>query len=251
VVKLWKRCQPLDQAKEVYRGAETDATPAGARTLHDGDGHQVTLVRRSRSFFESEVSLLTPDGAKRIALPDKSAIRGLLHGQIIVSLDQDWKPEGGAENFVQGSVISLALGAVKADSLHLTPSVVFTPTATEFAQNVAITKNRLLLTTLENVQGRVYTYNLDTNGTWTRKKLDVPDNQAVSIESANWSDDRFFLSLQGFLTPPSLSLGDAAAGTLKQVKTTPARFDASADVVEQLVAVSKDGTKVPDFVVRR
>ena len=27
VVKLWKRGQPLDQAKEVYRGAETDATP--------------------------------------------------------------------------------------------------------------------------------------------------------------------------------------------------------------------------------
>jgi prolyl oligopeptidase len=250
VVKLWKRGQPMDQAKEVYRGAETDATPAAARTRHDGDGHQVTLVRRGRSFFETEVSLLTPDGAKRIALPDKSNIEGLIHGQIIVSLDQDWKPEGGAAIFVQGSVISLALEAVKADPLHLTPNVVFTPTATEFAQDVEITKNRLLLTTMENVQGRVYTYTLGANGAWTRKKLDVPDNQAVSIEDTNLLDDRFFLSLQGFLTQPSLSFGDAAAGTLKQVKTTPARFDASADVVEQLVAVSKDGTKVPYFVVR-
>jgi prolyl oligopeptidase len=69
--------------------------------------------------------------------------------------------------------------------------------------------------------------------------------------STNWSDDQFFLSLQGFLTPPSLLLGDAATGALHQAKTMPARFDASADVVEQLTAVSKDGTKVPYFVVRR
>ena len=37
-------------------------------------------------------------------------------------------------------------------------------------------------------------------GEWTRKKLDVPDNQAVDIVSANGADDRFFLEMQGFLT---------------------------------------------------
>jgi prolyl oligopeptidase len=251
VVKLWKRGQPLDQAQEVFRGAESDATPSAALSLHDGDGHQVTLLRRARTFFESEASLLTPDGPKRIALPAKASIEGFVHGQIIVSLEEDWTPEGGTARFVQGSVIALALDAVKADPVHLKPAVVFTPTATEFAQSVSRTKNRLLLTTLENVQGRVYSYTLDANGAWTRKKLDVPDNQTVSVVSTNWSDDQFFLSLQGFLTPPSLLLGDAATGALHQAKTMPARFDASADVVEQLTAVSKDGTKVPYFVVRR
>jgi len=251
VVKLWKRGQPLDQAKEVFRGAETDAVTAAAGTAHDGDGHQVTLLGRARSFFEREVWLLTPDGPKRIALPAKAHIEGLIHGQLIVSLDEDWTPEGGTAKFAQGSVISLALEAVKADSVHLKPTVVFTPTATEFAEGVSTTRNRLLLTTLENVQGRVYSYTLDAQGAWTKTKLDVPDNQTVSVTSTNWSDDRFFLSLEGFLTPPSLLLGDAAAGTLHQAKTTPARFDASVDVVEQLVAVSKDGTKVPYFVVRR
>src|SRR5271163_824432 len=46
VVKLWKRGQPLDEAKEVFRGAESDVS-AGAATLHDDDGHQVTLALRS------------------------------------------------------------------------------------------------------------------------------------------------------------------------------------------------------------
>ena len=76
-----------------------------------------------------------------------------------------------------------------------------------------------------------------------------PDNLTVSVTTTNWSDNRFFLSLTGFLTPSSLMLGDAATGTLKEAKTLPAQFDASRHTVEQLWAVSKDGTKVPYFVV--
>lgn len=249
VVKLWKRGQPLDQAKEVFRGLESDMV-ASALTLHDAAGHHVAMVIRTVNFFQSEVSLLSPDGVKRIALPGKANINGLIDGQIIVTLNEDWQPEGQSTKFSQGSIVSLDLEAVKKDPLHLRPTVVFAPTATEFAQSVDTTKNRLLLTTLENVQGRVYSYSFE-KGVWTPKKLDIPNNMAVSIESANWSDNQFFLSLNGFLTPSSLWLGDATTGTLKQAKTLPAQFDASQDVVEQLTAVSKDGTKVPCFVVRR
>jgi prolyl oligopeptidase len=250
VVKLWKRGQPLGQAKEVYRGAETDVL-VEAVTGHDGDGHQATVVLRRVTFFELEISLLTTDGVKRIALPGKASVNGLLNGQIVVTLDEDWKPEGGDTKFVQGSIVSLDLEAVKKDPRHLKPSVAFAPTATEFAQRAATTRNRLLVTTLENVQGRVYSYSFSAKGGWTRRKLDVPGNLAVSIVSANWSNDQFFLSVEGFLTPSSLLLGDAGAGTLKEAKTLPAQFDASGEVVEQLEAVSKDGTKVPYFVVRR
>jgi prolyl oligopeptidase len=81
--------------------------------------------------------------------------------------------------------------------------------------------------------------------------LDLPANLSVSIETTNQTDDRFFLGLEGFLTPSSLWLGDATAGTLKQVKARPPQFDGSRDVVEQFEATSKDGTKIPYFVVRR
>ena len=53
------------------------------------------------------------------------------------------------------------------------------------------------------------------------------------------------------MTPSSLWLGDAAAVTFQEARTLPPQFDASRDVVEQLEAISKDGTKVPYFVVRR
>src|SRR5262245_49093178 len=218
VMKLWKRGQALDQAKEVYRGSESDML-VEAQTLHDSDGHQATILHRQVNFFEYELSLLTADGAKRIGLPGKSTINRLLKRQIIARIDEDWKPQAEGGTLVKGSVVSLDLDAVRRDPLHLKPVLVFAPTATEFARGVSKTRNHLLLTTLENVQGRVYAYTFDDKGTWTRKKLPVPDSRTVSIVTANWSDDRFFLTVTGFLTPSSLLLGDAGAGTLKEAKT--------------------------------
>ena len=248
IVKLWKRGQPLDQAKEVYRGKESDED-AGPRVLHDAQGHHASLLTRNVDFFSSEVYLLASDGVKRITLPGKMEIDGMLNGQIIVSLNEDWKPEGASSSFVQGSIVALDLAAVEKDPAHLKPAVIFEPTAKEFEQEVAITRSHLLITTLDNVQGRAYEYTRGKDGSWTRKKFDVPDNQTVGVVTTNTSDDKFFLTLTGFLTPSSLELGDAATGELKLVKTLPAEFDASKDVVEQLEATSKDGTKVPYFVV--
>jgi prolyl oligopeptidase len=250
VVKLWKRGEPLDQAKEIYRGKESDVS-AGSSTLHDNHGHHVTILNRGVNFFESELSLLTPSGPSRIALPPKVDLNGLLDNQLIVTLNQDWKPEGLDTTFAQGSVVSLDLDAVKKDPLHLKPTIVFKPTAAEFAQEAATTRNHLLVTTLEHVQGRAYVYTRDKKGEWTRKKLDVPDNVSVSVVTTNTSDDQFFLALTGFLTPSSLLLGDAATASVKEAKTLPAQFDASNLTVEQLEATSKDDTKVPYFVVRR
>ena len=55
--------------------------------------------------------------------------------------------------------------------------------------------------------------------------------------------------MTGFLTPSSIWLADAARGTASQLKTLAPRFDASRSVVEQMEATSKDGTKVPYFIV--
>ncbi len=251
IIKLWKRGESLDVAKEVFRGTADDVRVEPI-TLEDSYRHRVTMVVRAINFFETEVSLLTSNGTTRVALPAKSEIDGLVKNQLIVTLNEDWKPEGLATTFVQGSVVSISLPALKKDSAHLKPTVVFAPTAVEFAQEAAVTKNHLLLTTLEHVQGRAYIYTRQPNGIWTRAKLDVPDNQTISITSTNNSDDQFFLSRTGFLSPSALLLGDAATGSsLSAAKELPAQFDASNEVVEQFEATSKDGTKVPYFLVRR
>jgi prolyl oligopeptidase len=251
VVKELKRGELLERATEIYRGADSDELGSRAAVLHDGDGHQAAVVMRGPTFFETELSLLKGARTERIALPGKVRINGLVGGQVIVTLNEDWKPEGQNTTLGMGSIVALNLDTLEKDPLHLKPNVVFAPSAKEFAQSVAITKDRLLLTTLENVQGRAYTCVVRANGSWARTKLAIPDDRTVSIVSTNWSDNQFFLELTGFLNPPSLWIGDAMAGTVKAVKTLPAKFDASQMIVKQLEAVSKDGTRVPYFVVRR
>jgi prolyl oligopeptidase len=250
-VREWKRGEPLESDKEVFRGDVKDnGYGDNPFVLRDGQGHHAAMVERNLTTFESEIYIMLPGGFKKLGLPRKDQVEGLLDGQLIVTLNQDWTPEGQTNGFVQGSVVSLDLAAVEKDPEHLNPMVVFAPTAQEFEKEVGTTKNHLILTALNHVQGRAYVYSF-SDGAWTRKQLPVPDNQTVDISTASRTDDRFFIALEGFLSPPSLWLGDAGKGSLELAKTQKPLFDASNDVVEQLEATSKDGTKVPYFVVHR
>ena len=248
-VREWKRGTPLDSAKEVYRGQVNDnGYGDNPYVMVDGQGHKASAVIRNLTTFTHEYYLLLKDGPKKLGLPNKAELEGLLDGQILVSLEEDWTPAGG-KAFAQGSVVALSLEAAEKDPDHLKPLVVFAPTAQEFEQSVATTRNHLILTTLEHVQGRAYVYTHSSSGQWARKKLEVPDNQTVRISATNQMDDRFFTVLTGFTAPNSLWVGDAKDGSLKPAKSQKPQFDASNEVVEQLEATSKDGTKVPYFVV--
>ena len=97
----------------------------------------------------------------------KSSIDDLLHGQLIVTINQDWEPGGANMPRARGS---LDLEAVRKDPLHLKPRLVFAPTAVEFFQDLATTRNHLILTTLESVQGRAYVLISPADGAWTRNR---------------------------------------------------------------------------------
>lgn len=247
IVKEWKRGTPLDQAKEVFRGQESDMLASGF-TMRDAQGDVMTVFLRQVTFFEGQYQVETPKGLKTLSIPKKSSPAGLLDGRFLLTISEDWTPAGQSKTFRQGSLLEMKLKEVIADPEHLKPSVIFEPTAQEFLGQSATTKSRLLVTTLDHVQGKAYVYTPSGSG-WTRKPLPVPENVTVTFVAANATDEKFFLDIEGFLSPSALWMGDAGTASLVLEKTEPARFDASKDVVEQLEATSKDGTKVPYFLV--
>ncbi len=251
-VRRWKRGQPLESAVEVYRGDVKDnGYGDNPEVLVDGQGNHVAFVERDMTTFTSENYLLLPDGAKKLGLPPKASIDGMVSGQLLVKLEEDWTPEGQTTAVAKGSLIALDLAATEKDPVRLKPTVVFAPTSEEFEEWSSTTKNHLIVATLDHVQQRVYVYTLGTDGNWTRTRLPVPDNVTIGSVATSHTDDLFFLGLEGFLTPPSLWLGDAAKGSFVPAKSQKAQFDASDLVVQQLEATSKDGTKVPYFIVHR
>jgi prolyl oligopeptidase len=251
-VREWKRGQPLESAREVFRGDVKDNGYGDyAQVFIDGQGHVAKVVTRNLSTFARETYLLLAGGPKKLALPLKARVEGMLDGQLLLELDEDWTPEGRGSKIAQGSVVAMDLAAAEKNPAQLNPVVVFAPTSEEFEQWFDTTKNHLIVATLEHVQQRAYVYTLSSDGNWTRKRLPLPDNLTISTQTFSRTDDRFFIGVEGFLTPPSLWLGDAGDGSFALVKSQKPQFDASADVVEQLEATSKDGTKVPYFVVHR
>jgi prolyl oligopeptidase len=102
------------------------------------------------------------------------------------------------------------------------------------------------------VAGRLtqFSFGRDNRPVWSGASIAVPDNVAVNLGDSSKSRGEAFVSFQGFLTPPTLSLASVDTGALTELKSAPAKFDASTHVVEQYEATSTDGTKIPYFITR-
>jgi prolyl oligopeptidase len=246
VVKSLKRGQKLASAKEIFRGKPTDIQ-VGPASFQDGDGHRAVFIQRGITFFESETYLVKGGKAVKLDLPLKANVTDLVAGRLLVKLEQDWT--AGGKSFPQGSLVSLDLAAVTADPKHLAPILVYAPGPRESLDEIASTRSHLIVTSYEDVKGRASVYTPAADGGWTQRKLDLPDSSSIGIVDADFHSEDAFLSVTGFLTPSTIVLADTASGKIDTVKSLPAKFDASKDVVEQHEATSKDGTKIPYFIV--
>jgi prolyl oligopeptidase len=246
IVKTLQRGQALDQAQEIFRGKPTD-TGVGLMKFEDGGGHRAVIIRRSTSFFEAEYYLVRDGKPLKLALPLKSDISELVAGRLLVKLDDDW--HANDTHFYEGSLVALDLEALAAAPDSPAPTLVYRPGPREALDQVSATKDRLIVTTYENVKGRAFIYTPAEKDGWTHRQLDLPDNLSIGISDTDSRSDRAFLTISGFLTPSTLLLADAASGETKPQKSLQAKFDASKDVVEQRQATSKDGTKIPYFIV--
>ncbi|MBV9718512.1 MAG: S9 family peptidase [Candidatus Eremiobacteraeota bacterium] len=248
VVKRLERGQPLSSAVEVFRGAPSDGgygvTPI---VLHDGAGDTAAIIERPLSTFTSEHYLLTQRGAQRLDVPLLAQTAGLVDGRLLFTLQQDWSVNGAV--FAQGSLVSIDLAAAMADPQHLRPSLAYAPGPRESLDAVAQTSSRLLLTTYENVRGREWVYTPVAGGGWSKKRLDLPDDSSVVVNDADLHGESAYITTTSFLTPSTLWHLDASNAALSIVRVSPARFDASNSAVEQREATSKDGTRIPYFIV--
>jgi prolyl oligopeptidase len=241
-LRLVKRGQPLAAATVLFRGRPGD-NRVDARVLRGADHRvQAIVVDRGASFFESEHFLVTPAGPVQLPLPRKVNLDGLVDGQLVFTIEEDWQGHPG------GALMSYDLAELKRDPAAAKATLVLQPGPTQAVEAVRETRGRLLVALLDNVNGAVDAYAHGAGG-WTHRRLDLPAGSSVQFGSANDADDRVFITTEGYLTPPTLWLADAAQGTLARLRSLPARFDASKDVVEQLSATSADGTRIPYFIV--
>jgi prolyl oligopeptidase len=246
VAKLLKRGQAAAAAKQVFSGEKDDGGyGVSSSVFREPDGKVVTVViKRPLDTFNSEYYLLDGDRPLRLDLPRKSSLHAYVSGRLVVSLEEDWAAKGLKE----GDLVDFDVTAVKRQPDQLTPALVLRPSTSQSVEQVGATRDRLVVVMLDNVKGQVRSLRRDGAG-WTSTTLDLPKDSTLALASTSDHDDQVLVSAASFLSPSGQWLADAASGKAARLRSLPARFDASRFAVDQFWATSKDGTKVPYFVV--
>lgn len=242
-VKLWKRGTLLKDAQLIFEGDVNDVS-SGGYVLRDGD-RKYLIVSRGMTFYTSKSFVWESGKLIPLALPDDSGPGGILSNQLIVNLKSDWEVKG--VTYKQGSLISLNFTSLLLGQKKVLK--IYEPDAVSSVADYSLTKNRLLLNVMNNVKNELYTCNLNNDGTWQKTKVAAPDLGTIGIGATDEFSDDYFFTFQNFLTPTSLYAANAKTNVAKVVKSLPYYFDSNKYKVEQFRAVSKDGEKIPYFVI--
>ncbi|WOS41600.1 prolyl oligopeptidase family serine peptidase [Xanthomonas rydalmerensis] len=248
IVKQWKRGTPMSSATLVYEGKPDDMYIAA---MHDDTpGYERDFVSRTLAFYNDEMYLRGADGhLTKIDVPN-SANKGVHRQWLTLELRDPWTV--GGTTYPAGALLATKFDDFMAGKR--TFQVLFTPTETASLASFAWTKSRLVLNVLDDVKSRLWVLT-PGEGEWARAPFPVGDLAfgSTSVDAVDADEnDQVWLTSTDFLTPTTLMLADVQRGpkSIETLKAMPSFFDASKDAIEQHFAVSKDGTKVPYFLVR-
>ena len=242
IVKRWQRGTPLAKATIVGEGIATDVR-VGTRLIVDGD-RQWPLFERGTDFYHSEISHVAADGRLvRSPLPTDAEVEDVLGGRLVAKLQTPWQGRPA------GALVAYSIADVLAGKPPVIETVLL-PIASQSIEQVTAGKDMLWVKLLDDVAGKLVALERSPKGEWRGTPVALAPNSTVRLEAASGTTELAFATVEGMLTPPTLyAIKPGSAPT--SIQALPARFDASTMTVEQRFATSKDGTRVPYFLVRK
>jgi prolyl oligopeptidase len=118
----------------------------------------------------------------------------------------------------------------------------------EVIQSVSAVGGKLIITYIKDVTHRVYVYAED--GTLERE-VPLPELGTVSGFGGKKEDQVTFFSLTSFTFPSTIYSYDLASGTIALHQKPEVLFNPSSYETRQVFYTSKDGTRIPMFIVHR
>ena len=248
IAKQWQRGTPLNEATTVFE-ASIDDVFAYAYSSHTPEA-RYDLVNLTPEFFRGTSYLRLGGRLVKIDIPEDAQMQGFFNNHMLVSLRTDWTVAGAT--YPQDALLAIGLDDFLKGNRDF--EVLFEPSERVALDQVQSTRNHLVYTTLDNVHSRLYRLAPEENG-WTKEEIELPGIGTVRLNQRGSSDsffsdstDDFFFTYTDFVTPTSLYLV-GNEGETKRVKSSPEWFDATGMSVAQYQATSKDGTKIPYFVM--
>ncbi|WP_330948194.1 prolyl oligopeptidase family serine peptidase [Thermomonas sp. LB-4] len=244
IVKEWKRGTPLSAARTVYEGKPGDMYIAAMRD--HTPGWQRDFVSRTLAFYNDELYLRNADGSlAKIDVPN-SAQKNVHKEWLLLELREPY--EAGGRTWLPGSLIATRFDDFMAGKREFTP--LFQPDDHASLAGYTWTKDHLVLNVMEDVKNRLSVLTPGKDGWVKTAFVGAPTIGTIGVGAVDADDSNaVWLTATDFLTPTTLSIAEVGKQP-EELKSNPVFFDGSKDVIEQHFATSKDGTKVPYFLVR-
>ena len=243
IAKTWTRGTAMSAAKTVYEGQAKDLGVGAYRD--DTPGFERDFVSRNIAFYNDELYHRGIDGSLTKIDAPNSANKSVYRQWLSLELREPYTANG--KTYAAGSLIVTKFDDFMKGGRNF--DVLFEPSDTTSLVGFSPTKNHFILNVLDNVKNRLHVLTHNDKG-WARESLKgAPNFGTVSASGIDPEDsDEYFLTVTDYVTPTALMLGTVGKNpeTLKQL---PAFFDAKDLKIQQFFATSKDGTKVPYFMV--
>jgi len=242
VIKLWQRGTPLSSARTVL---EVPADHVWAFvSSNDAGGRRYVRILDGVNFYDGTQYLFDNGRLVKLDVP-RDADLYLVRDQMIVYVRDPWQI--GGTTWATGSLVATSVDDFLAGTSRL--RLVVQPGPRETINGIEATRDHLLLNVLNNVRGELRQYRL-ADDAWTFVKVPAPDLGSIGVVATTTASNNFFFTYTNFIQPTTLYLA-GEDGKVTEVKRLPAMFDATGLAVEQMEATSKDGTRIPFFVVQR
>lgn len=243
VAKLWRRGTPFEKAEVVYEGEPEDMYISAFHD--DSPGFERNFVSRTLAFYNDELYLRSDDGSLTKIDAPNSANKGVFHEYLLLELREAW--EVGGREYSAGSLLVTNLDDFLAGKRDF--DVAFEPTERTSLASFAPTKDHLVLNVLEDVKNRIYVLTPEGDN-WKREPLQgAPSIGTVSVSPVDADESNaYWMTSSDYLTPTTLYYGEIGSEP-EQLKQLTPLYDSEGLQVTQHFATSKDGTRVPYFMV--
>ena len=241
-VKLWNRGESLEEAKIFFSGSYEKIFNFPFVSIRP-DGKYYGIIE-GPTFFSEVLHLFDGEKLIKINLPQMIDIHGFFNESLILSIEEDW------EIFKSGSLLEINVNSLLANSIDESDvKIIFEPDGQRFISGVSIGKHQLMVSMLENVNGKITRFMKKGDG-WDSKDIKGFQNSTMNIYGQDVWSDNTFISVSNFLEPSSIYHASDGAD-YKKIKSRKNSIDPEKYRVEQNFVSSSDGTSIPYFLISR
>jgi prolyl oligopeptidase len=242
IAKLWRRGTPLSEAETLFEAQASDMG-VWVGTYETADGIY-NVVNHRPNFYEGTTHVLRDGQLVAVDVP-LDADTYLLRDRMLVYNRSPW--EVGGRTHEAASLLDIGMEEFLDGGRDF--RLILRPGERQTISSVRTTRDYLLVGMLDNVQSELRRYSL-RNGEWSYERVPAPERGSIGVGSTSPTTNRYFFTYSGYTQPTTLYLAEAD-GTVREVRRMPEMFDATGLVVAQHEATSRDGTRIPYFIIHR